>query len=882
MPMFSLFSGKREVSPLGESSPKRVKTEDQSAENEAIIQPTTPVSAGSTKHEDENVVIEHEVQATADTANHTQPTPKHENEEVIDQPTEAQATVDANHPQATPEHEAEEEIVDQPIEVQTTTNANHPREKEFKLNQLPHVDPDNLEGLIRRLKEMSRAETDSYVEMKQDTHNFLPADEEEVDTKQTESKEDDDDLRTLEGLRIQRELMGVLLPKNCNLEEICRDMDVNPEGILWKDGIRFPGMLENAKPHQVIGANWICDTLNSAIRAAILADECGTGKTLQMPLALLFHYRRVKKQIEKGTFQPLDPARKFKPSIILCPSGAIARQILREITRWFGDFFQIKIFHKTSKSAPDDLVDPSIIEETDELEDWIDEKAAAHTDPETLRSIVITPSMTAVRRMFLSSKEVTELEANGSIQTDENQHGHSRRRIRKDKKKAERKWVLRIENAQFNWVMCDEGHTTRNPRTGTHTLVRMLHKEATLIVSATPLLNHQRDFWGYVNLFWRREWPFKFKRSDISPFVYYREKAWNAMKEGKKYRGLTMDHVLGLDDDDDDDDDETPYGPLTAREQTLKTEFVDFIKQKKGPLFLMNPHLYSSFRHNLGKADSVISQRAIKPLMKLLCIRRRMLTELTCRMDHWAKPSEEHKDKLHEMISKHIGELYLNSHEDQEKLLENNVIDENKGVVMNSAILRTLALATTAPAFYPLTRPDPKAPVTPKKPPTAADSENINKIISQDRRDGDHTHGLQWYYEKTAEKHQAPRSREDVVLTLCHESPKLAWALYRVLELRKRKDRIIIFVNYPLTSMVLTALLKYLSLDTMSIRSSHDENQRAEAVLRFNSPQASVDVLVTSLQLNGFGINFHGACHNGIVLEYPHNIQTLLNAFGRL
>jgi hypothetical protein len=68
----------------------------------------------------------------------------------------------------------------------------------------------------------------------------------------------------------------------------------------------------------------------------------------------------------------------------------------------------------------------------------------------------------------------------------------------------------------------------------------------------------------------------------------------------------------------------------------------------------------------------------------------------------------------------------------------------------------------------------------------------------------------------------------------------------------------------------------------MSIRSSHDENERAEAVHRFNSPDSTADVLITSLQLNGFDINFHGACHNGIVLEYPHNIQTLLNAFGRL
>lgn len=146
------------------------------------------------------------------------------------------------------------------MKIQATLNANNLPQglaEGFKLNQLPHVNPDNLEGLIRRLKEMSRAETDVYVEMKQDNHNFLQADDEDVDAKQDESKpikeDNDEDLRTLEGLRIQRELMGILLPKNCNLEEIYRDMDVNTERILWKDGIRFPGMLENAKPHQVIG-----------------------------------------------------------------------------------------------------------------------------------------------------------------------------------------------------------------------------------------------------------------------------------------------------------------------------------------------------------------------------------------------------------------------------------------------------------------------------------------------------------------------------------------------------------------------------------------------------------------------------------------------------
>jgi hypothetical protein len=53
-------------------------------------------------------------------------------------------------------------------------------------------------------------------------------------------------------------------------------------------------------------------------------------------------------------------------------------------------------------------------------------------------------------------------------------------------------------------------------------------------------------------------------------------------------------------------------------------------------------------------------------------------------------------------------------------------------------------------------------------------------------------------------------------------------------------------------------------------------------VRQFNDPENRVDALVVSFQLDGFGLNLQGACHHGIVMEYPKNLPTMLHGFGRL
>jgi SNF2 family DNA or RNA helicase len=131
----------------------------------------------------------------------------------------------------------------------------------------------------------------------------------------------------------------------------------------------------------VPGANWISTTLESPLRAALLADECGTGKTVQIGLALAIHYYRIKAEVEAGTFRPRDEKRWFKPSIIFCPPE-LAYQSFREWSYWFPNFFDIRICHRTESQTADEFIKCHIMDQKDGLQSWVDDSAALHDDIE--------------------------------------------------------------------------------------------------------------------------------------------------------------------------------------------------------------------------------------------------------------------------------------------------------------------------------------------------------------------------------------------------------------------------------------------------------------------------------------------------------------------
>jgi hypothetical protein len=238
----------------------------------------------------------------------------------------------------------------------------------------------------------------------------------------------------------------------------------------------------------------------------------------------------------------------------------------------------------------------------------------------------------------------------------------------------------------------------KNPRSTTHKLVNALGRKATLIVFATPLLNHTRDFWGYVNLIWRKAWPFKFGTPGIGAETYSNENAWEAMKKGEDFHGLSLQHVLGSDKAE-------PGVILSPRDQQLKNEYIQFITEKRGPLFLLNPRLYNSLRHMI-QDESQLAQKVIRHLIQLLCLRRGMLAPLILPDGTIATPgddippifvrtirfklSEYLQKKGHGIYTKHFPHLFTNSFENQNEHIGHGTIDPKKGTVMNSAVLRTL------------------------------------------------------------------------------------------------------------------------------------------------------------------------------------------------
>lgn len=124
---------------------------------------------------------------------------------------------------------------------------------------------------------------------------------------------------------------------------------------------------------------------------------------------------------------------------------------------------------------------------------------------QTLRSIAIVPYHTAMRRMITPKKKEDASEAQDHEENengDNNGAGPARgRRQRKQARPRRRKGNtvekqeidFKITGQSYNWVICDDVYPIRGPRPITHKLIHQLEHEATLVTSATPLLNQQED-----------------------------------------------------------------------------------------------------------------------------------------------------------------------------------------------------------------------------------------------------------------------------------------------------------------------------------------------------------------------------------------------------
>jgi len=73
-----------------------------------------------------------------------------------------------------------------------------------------------------------------------------------------------------------------------------------------------------------------------------------------------------------------------------------------------------------------------------------------------------------------------------------------------------------------------------------------------------------------------------------------------------------------------------------------------------------------------------------------------------------------------------------------------------------------------------------------------------------------------------------------------------------------------------------------IGLRVLSMRSDHSQNDRSDTLKRFKTKGSPYDVLLVSMRLGSYGLNFHDDCCKLIIVEQPFNLNTLIQAIGRV
>ncbi|KAK2021813.1 hypothetical protein LX32DRAFT_229026 [Colletotrichum zoysiae] len=165
------------------------------------------------------------------------------------------------------------------------------------------------------------------------------------------------------------------------------------------------------------------------------------------------------------------------------------------------------------------------------------------------------------------------------------------------------------------------------------------------------------------------------------------------------------------------------------------------------------------------------------------------------------------------------------------------------------------------------------------KGPASGGVKEINRVLTKDI-----SLGLQWYYFGTRidPSLACPSDPLSLIRYVVSKSPKIAWCLQYAIEMRASNERVLFYTVNPLTAMTLRAILTMAGINTISIRSSNTQTERDEAIAAFNDTGSGVTALVTSQLLAAFGVNYHGACHRGVIVENGPNFATQNQSMGRL
>ena len=102
------------------------------------------------------------------------------------------------------------------------------------------------------------------------------------------------------------------------------------------------------------------------------------------------------------------------------------------------------------------------------------------------------------------------------------------------------------------------------------------------------------------------------------------------------------------------------------------------------------------------------------------------------------------------------------------------------------------------------------------------------------------------------------------------------------LELSGDAARFLIFKNWPMTRWLVEMFLSGLGVDFVVINASMTAEHRSAVVEKFNDPDSTVCVLLTTLSFGSLGLNLQYQCSRVVLLETPLNHNATIHTLGRV
>lgn len=117
-------------------------------------------------------------------------------------------------------------------------------------------------------------------------------------------------------------------------------------------------------------------------RGMILANACGTGKTLVTSAAVVFGSKlREAEYAREGSEDAETPSGpRYKPSMIFCPA-AVVQQTFDELVGFYGNLVRVWIFYGTANTCSDETRRARTLDNREELQNILDALERAHDDP---------------------------------------------------------------------------------------------------------------------------------------------------------------------------------------------------------------------------------------------------------------------------------------------------------------------------------------------------------------------------------------------------------------------------------------------------------------------------------------------------------------------